>query len=151
MTREHDTAASGGCHCGAVRYEVFGSPVYVPYCHCESCRKTSGAPVVMYVMFERTQVRFTKGNRKLYRSSATAERGFCRDCGTPLTWEGDWGGKSVIEVHISTLEDPERFPPDRHVFHSERLSWFDVADRLPRYSGTSVNAEPYSYRPTVEF
>ena len=149
MSEEHDKVA-GGCHCGAVRYEVVGSPVYVPYCHCESCRKTSGAPVVMYVMFERPQVRFTKGDRKFYRSSATAERGFCGDCGTPLTWESDWGGKTVTEVHISTLDNPEQFPPDRHVFHAERLSWFDVADRLPRYSGTSVNTAPVSHKPSVE-
>ena len=149
MTQEPDKA-TGGCHCGAVRYEVTGSPVYVPYCHCESCRKTCGAPVAMYVMFERTQVRFTKGDRKLYRSSVVVERGFCRDCGTPLTWESDWGGKTVIEVHISTLDNPESFSPDRHVFYAERLSWFDVADRLPRYSGTSVKAKPVSYRPSVE-
>lgn len=140
----------GGCHCGKVRYEASGTPVYVPYCHCESCRRTSGAPVVMYVMFEKQDVRFTEGQRKLYESSPDVHRSFCPDCGTPLTWEAVWGRKAVIEIHISTLDDPERFRPDRHVFYGERLGWFDVFDRLPRFNGSSTNAEPDSFGSSLE-
>jgi len=138
----------GGCHCGKIRYEASGTPVYVPYCHCESCRRTSGAPVVMYVMFETRDVRFSHGHRKLYESSRGVRRGFCADCGTPLTWEGVWGGKKVIEVHVGTLDDPEHVRPDRHVFYEERLSWFDVFDRLPRFNGSSTDAEPDSFGPS---
>jgi hypothetical protein len=138
---------TGGCHCGAVRYEAEGSPVYVPYCHCETCRKTTGAPVVMFVMFEQEQVRFTKGERKIYASSPGVGRAFCPNCGTPLTYEGDWAGKTIIEVHVSTLDDPETFVPDRHAFYGERISWFDVADRLPRHHASSVATKPISYGP----
>ena len=138
----------GGCHCGKVRYEASGTPVYVPYCHCESCRRTSGAPVVMYVMFEKQGVNFTRGRRKLYESSRGVRRGFCAQCGTPLTWEGVWGGKEVVEVHVSTLDDPELVRPDRHTFYEERLSWFDVFDRLPRFNGSSTEAEPDSFGPS---
>lgn len=140
-------AVEGGCHCGKVRYKATGKPVYVPYCHCESCRKTSGAPVVLYVMFEKTDIRFTQGQRKLYESSRGVQRSFCSNCGTPLTWEGVWGVKMVTEVHVSTLDDPERIRPDRHVFYEERLSWFDVSDQLPRFNGSSTNAEPDSFGP----
>ena len=139
----------GGRHCGKVRYEVSGTPVYVPYCHCESCRRTTGAPVVMYVMFEKQDVSFIHGQRKLYESSPGVKRSFCPNCGTSLTWEGVWGGKAVIEVHISTLDDPERFRPDRHTFFEERLSWFDVFDRLPRFNGSSTNAQPDSFGPSL--
>lgn len=146
----NDGAITGGCHCGAIRYEAFGKPVYVLYCHCESCRKTTGAPVVMFVMFMKDQVRFTKGERRIYESSPGVHRTFCSNCGTPLTWEGVWGGKTIIEVYVSTLDHPDVFAPDRHVFHGERISWFDVADRLPRYSGSSTDAEPDSFGPAVE-
>jgi hypothetical protein len=141
-------SVTGGCHCGAVRYEAQGTPVYVPYCHCITCRKTTGAPVVAFVRFEAAQVRFTKGERKIYASSPEVGRGFCPDCGTPLTYEADWGGKTVVEVHISTLDDPERFTPDRHAFFGERISWFDVVDKLPRYDTSSVEADPIGFGPS---
>ena len=139
-----DTArtTTGGCLCGAVRYEAAGEPVYVPYCHCESCRRATGAVAAVYVMFERDRVRFPKGERRLYASSPGVERGFCATCGTSLTWESEWGGKTVIEIHVGSLDDAEAFPPDRHAFHGERIAWFDAADDLPRYHGTSIGTEP---------
>ncbi len=140
---------SGGCLCGAVRYEAVGEPIYVPYCHCESCRKATGAPVVMYLVLHPEQVRFTKGERKTYESSPGVHRAFCSDCGTPLTWEGIWAGRTVIELHVGTLDRPDGFVPDRHAFHGERISWFDVADRLPRHRGSSVGTEPDSFGPAV--
>jgi len=112
---------AGGCHCGAVRYEATGTPLYIPYCHCETCRKTTGAPVVAFIMFGEENVLFTKGERKIYRSSPTVKRTFCSDCGTPLSYEGDWGGNTIIEFYVSTLDDPEGFVPDRHVFYGERI------------------------------
>ena len=139
---------TGGCHCGAMRYEATGAPLYVPYCHCETCRKTTGAPVVMFIMFKREQVRFTQGERRIYRSSPEVERTFCPDCGTPLSYEGDWGEDTTIEFYVSTLDDPERFVPDRHVFYGDRISWFDVADQLPRYNGSSTGAQPNSHGPS---
>jgi hypothetical protein len=87
---------TGGCHCGAIRYEATGEPLYVPYCHCASCRGTTGAPVVMFVNFEEKAVQFTKGERKVYHSSPGVNRTFCGDCGTPLSYEGEWGGNTII-------------------------------------------------------
>lgn len=101
--------------------------------------------MVMYVMFPESRIAFTKGERKIYQSSPGVRRSFCGDCGTPLTWEGIWGDRGVVEVHVSTLDDPEMFLPDRHVFHSERLSWLEIADELPRYNGSSVNTQPDTF------
>lgn len=137
--------AHGGCHCGAIRYEATGEPLYVPYCHCASCRGTTGAPVVMFVMFGASAVQFTSGERKVYNSSPGVRRTFCQECGTPLSYEGNWGGKAIIEVYVSTLDDPAAFVPDRHVMYGERIPWFDVADQLPRYNGSSTGAQPDSY------
>ena len=142
---DHDPVVTGGCHCGAVRYEARGAPLYVPYCHCRSCRKTTGAPVVAFVMFESVRIEFTRGQRKIYASSPGVGRSFCADCGTPLSYEANWGGKAVVEVYISTLDDPEKFRPDRHVFFGDRIGWFDVSDKLPRYTGSSVGVEPDSF------
>jgi hypothetical protein len=132
--------------CGAVRYEAIGEPLGVGHCHCHSCRRHTGAPVVTFVAFRADQVHFTGNERSIYNSSLGVERAFCNQCGTSLTWEGfarTWDS-SIIEFHISTLDDPDSFVPDRHWFHVEHIAWFDVADGLPRYRGVGMkDEEPY--------
>jgi len=127
--------ATGGCLCGAVRYAMTGAPMGVIYCHCRSCRRHAGAPVVALAGYRRDQMRYTHGTPDVFASSPGVGRAFCRDCGTPLTWEGD-GGEEVgpmVEVLVGTFDRPEDFPPDCHIHHGERLPWFEVHDRLPRY------------------
>lgn len=131
-----DAKLTGSCMCGAVRYEASGKPLDVAYCHCESCRKHTGAPVVAWVAFDAEKVRFL-AERGKYQSSPGVVRGFCPACGTPLTWEGEsrrYAGRKITELHISTLDTPELLVPDRHWFDGERLAWFAVADNLPRYA-----------------
>jgi len=128
-----DEKVTGGCMYGAIRYEATGQPINVAYCHCTDCRGYTGAPVVVWAAFETRKVRFTKGERKQYESSPGRNWGFCNQCGTSLTWEGESFGNTVTELHISSLDSPEKFVPDRHWYDCERIPWFDVADKLPRY------------------
>jgi hypothetical protein len=151
MMGDETKTTTGGCMCGAVRYEAVGEPLGVGHCHCSSCRRHTGAPVVTFVAFDAQQVRFPKGERRIYNSSPGVGRAFCDQCGTPLTWEGHtalWD-TSIIEFHISTLDDPEAFAPNLHWFHSERIAWFDVADDLPRYRELDDGAEPYQRGPAI--
>lgn len=141
---------TGGCMCGVVRYEAEGPPLCVGHCHCVSCRRHTGAPIVTFVAFKAGKVRFTQGDRSIYNSSPDVGRGFCGQCGTPLTWEGNYRGHMIIEFHISTLDDPDAYVPDRHWHFGERISWFDVSDDLPRYRNTDVGNEPYCYGPTAD-
>lgn len=125
---------TGGCMCGTVRYKATGAPLSSLYCHCTSCRKHTGAPVVSLLGYKVDQVEYTHGKPKKYQSSPGVERAFCDQCGTPLTWEGDGGELGpLVEFLISTLDDPEAFPPECHIHHTERLSWFETSDTLPRY------------------
>lgn len=127
---------TGGCMCGAVRYETTGKPFVVLHCHCNSCRKHNGGPIVTLAGFKTEQVKFSGDNRKLYASSPDVNRAFCGECGTPLTWEGDDDDLGpIVEFHISTFDHPDVLKPTMHVFYPERISWFDVADNLPRYQG----------------
>ncbi len=142
----------GGCMCGAVRYEVSGEPFWVGYCHCESCRRHTGAPVVTFVGFKKDQVTFTKGDRQIYNSSPGVGRAFCGQCGTPLTWEGksNLPERGVIfEFYISTLDDPNAFIPTNHVWYPKKIAWFDVADDLPRYRGFDFNSDLCRKGPVV--
>ena len=140
----------GGCMCGSVRYEAIGDPVGVIYCHCESCRRHTGAPVSTLAGFKRDDVRFTKGERKRYVSSEGVERSFCGDCGTTLTWEGDGEELGLlIEIHMGTLDDPSALTPTCHVHHDERIPWFDTAGMLPRYHVWEEEEGPYRSDPAV--
>ena len=142
---------TGGCMCGAVRYEARGEPLVVVHCHCESCRRHTGAPMVTLVSFERDKVRYTTGAPKIHNSSPGVGRAFCGACGTPLTWEGVTGGKAAIEFHIGTLDEPNALTPVRHVFHEERLDWFDTADALPRYRETTHDgSDAYLHGPSLK-
>jgi len=147
------TVATGGCLCGAVRYEVSGEPVWVGHCHCGTCRRHTGAPVVTFVCFKADQVAFTKGERRIYNSSPGVGRAFCGNCGTPMTWEGESNlperGK-ILEFYISTLDDPNAFVPTNHLFYGERIAWFDVADNLRRYHGFDFNSDVDRRGPTQD-
>ena len=134
-------SVTGGCMCGAVRFEAVGEPFWVGHCHCNSCRRHTGAPVTTYVGFKQEQVRFTGGERRIHNSSPGVGRAFCGDCGTSMTWEGNWGG-DLVNFHISTLDDPGAFVPLNHVHHDERIAWFDVADALPRYATGDLEQAP---------
>jgi hypothetical protein len=148
---EKTTTATGGCMCGAIRYEATGEPRDTGYCHCADCRRHNGAPVVCMAMFEAGQVRFTKGERKVYASSPGVGRAFCGNCGTPLTWEAEFEDRLFIELHISTFDNPDAFVPKSHWFHSRRIAWFDVADNLPRYEEEGTDdKQPYRHGPATK-
>ena len=104
MRAETTDEVTGGCLCGAVRYEVIGDPFSVIHCHCLSCRRHTGAAVVTFAGFKQDQIRFTTGERRIYESSPGVGRAFCGQCGTPLTWEGDGGDLGqIVEHRISTF------------------------------------------------
>ncbi len=132
---EYPDSAAGGCLCGTVRYQATAEPDYVAYCHCNSCRKATGAPVVAYATYAEKDVQYTKGKRRVFASSPGVSRTFCGDCGTPISYEAEWNGDIVIGFFISTLDEPDNFPPQKHVAHGDRISWFDAADALPRFLG----------------
>ena len=123
----------GGCLCGAVRYAAFGEAQGSGYCHCKSCRHHTGAPLVAYVVYQANQVQWLSEEPARYESSPGIFRAFCRDCGTSLTWEGPHKGEKFIEFHISTLDDPQAFPPNEHTHYGERINWLELTDTLPKF------------------
>ena len=127
--------------CQAVRYETRGDPFAINYCHCRSCRRHNGAPVVTLAGFKESQIRFSGDSRKTFESSPGVNRAFCSKCGTPLTWEGEGGDLGpIIELHVSTFDEPDLLAPSSHAFYPERVAWFEVEDNLPRYEGFSEDS-----------
>ena len=123
---------TGGCICGAVRYEAKGQSVMVELCHCRSCRHAVGAPLMAWAAFRRGDFAITTGAPTIYESSPGLERAFCGRCGTSLTLADDRFSDEIY-VSLGSLDDAELFPPEFHIWRSHRLSWLETSDSLPRY------------------
>ncbi|MFC6634198.1 GNAT family N-acetyltransferase [Microbulbifer taiwanensis] len=116
-----DVTYRGGCHCGAIRFEAKGAPKFVARCHCDSCRRTTGGAFSTWVGFEDPQVEWLS-DADCYCSSEGVRRGFCKQCGTPLSYQSD---KWVGETHflIGVFDEPYQFVPSGDVFTEEALPW----------------------------
>ena len=125
--------AEGGCLCGALRYRVTKTPTDAAYCHCRMCQRRSGAPAVATVEVPVDGFAFSQGEPAAYRSSATAHRVFCRDCGSEIYFSliDNPSGRSL---NLGTLDNAEAVRPVKHIWTNSQLSWFDVDDDLPRYA-----------------
>ena len=123
-----NTIHQGGCLCGAARFQVTGPAKWTAYCHCESCRRQTGAPVSAYAGFERDQVSFIQGQPSLYASTPGVARGFCGTCGSTLTYEGErWS--TEVHFHVGAFDRPEDFAPEGDAFPEEKLAWLHIAER----------------------
>lgn len=125
----------GGCFCGAVRYRATQEPLGSMICHCRSRRGVSGSPVVAWLTFAQDRFAFTRGEPAVFQSSRGVLRRFCRDCGTPLTYESARSPEE-IDVAICSLDEPEAFPPTHHSWLKHDLRWMKFGDGLPTYSGS---------------
>jgi hypothetical protein len=123
---------TGGCLCGAVRYQLTGAGTNLCYCHCTSCRRSAGAPAVPWGSFARTAFSVTRGSILEYRSSPQVARGFCAHCGTALTYRHERRA-TEIDVTLASLDDPAAFAPQMHVWVGEKLPWVSIGDGLPQF------------------
>jgi hypothetical protein len=125
--------AEGGCLCGKIRYRVEGEVEESAYCHCRTCQRQSGAPVVAWFSVPPAQLRYLQGTPKKYRASDHASREFCGDCGTYLLFRED-DATATLGVNTATIDEPQRVPPTFHIWHERHISWFDTNDGFPRYA-----------------
>lgn len=128
---------TGGCQCGRIRFEVSGEPIWIGFCHCARCRRATGAAAVTHVGVNPADLTFTRGRLKIYESSPGVRRGFCADCGTPFTYDGD-RFPDYIQLYLGTFDEPDQLHPQAHVHMAEKVDWYEVADELPRYPGSAT-------------
>ena len=124
---------SGQCLCGAIQYQLSGEPKTVALCHCSDCRRSAGAPVVAWAMFNEAALTLTKGQPKTINSSGTAMRSFCADCGTGLFYRNAMMLPGIVDIQSSTLDDPEALPPAVQIQTAERLAWMRHMHELPEF------------------
>ena len=125
---------TGGCMCGAVRFELKSEPFDPGWCNCRTCQLNSGAPAMAFASVRKEDWSPTQGADQLrkIKTSSFGERMFCGRCGTPLhvhvTHQPD-----RIDFSIVTLDDPGAIAPAYHIFWSSKVPWFNPGDDLPKH------------------
>jgi hypothetical protein len=127
---------TGGCRCGAIRFEAKADPFHISYCHCGDCRRASGAPVSAYVGFRSEDVTFSGTVGSTYGASPITRR-FCGICGSPVSYS-DERLSGQIYMMLGAMDAPENYPPRVHGYVREQLPFFHVDDGLPRMETITV-------------
>jgi hypothetical protein len=118
---------TGGCQCGAIRFRARGTPPDSSICHCRMCQKAFGAYYAPLVSVRGMEFEWTRGQRKIFRSSNFVSRGFCGDCGTPLTYEAPDG----MSVSAGAFDDPSQLPPTIQWGVEGKIGFVDHLHELP--------------------
>jgi hypothetical protein len=123
-------SSSGGCLCGAVRYEVIGRLRDVVNCHCGRCRRTHGH-VGAYTEAASSDLVLLQARGLAWYVADGRERGFCRECGASLFWRRTGGASTSIAA--GTLDEPTGLRTVAHIYVGSKGDYYEIADRLPRY------------------
>lgn len=118
----------GGCQCGKVRYRAEDPRGHASVCYCRMCQRASGGPFMAFVSFPDDRVHWSQPPA-IFASSNAAERGFCRDCGTPLSFR--YLGRPYIGLTINSLDDPEAVQPEMRLSAPSEVSWCRSLANLP--------------------
>jgi len=127
MSLDNRPQYSGGCQCGAVRFRVEGALGEASVCHCRMCQKASGNFYLPLVSARQAKLTWTRGEPKRFRSSNHASRGFCAECGTPLTYEAPDG----VALAIGAFDDPSGIAPVIQWGIEAKLPYVDEIPSLP--------------------
>ena len=121
-------AIEGGCLCGAVRYRVRNKPVRTVLCHCIDCQRRTGSAFGIGAYFKAEDVEILKGTLKAHQINSDVSGRWlrfehCVECGTNVTWTIELrpGARAIA---VGTLDEPNAFPVDAHVFMRSAHDWF---------------------------
>ena len=121
---------SGGCQCGAIRFQARGELTHSSICHCRMCQKAAGNFFAALIGVPRDALTWTRGSPATFNSSDKAARGFCRYCGTPLTY--DYFDSKHINLTTGSFDEPAKFAP--------RMQ-FGVEGQLALFADLPISAE----------
>jgi hypothetical protein len=127
---------SGGCACGAVRYRLGSTPMFVHCCHCRDCQRQTGSAFVINALIETDQVEVESGDPQPFAMPTDSGRPHhvyrCPTCGTAV-WS-DYGDRKVLRfVRVGTLDDPTTLTPDVHIFVRSKLPWVTLPGGVPAF------------------
>ncbi|PWV98985.1 hypothetical protein DFR52_104276 [Hoeflea marina] len=122
---------TGRCLCGGVKLKIHGAIIGANHCHCESCRRATSSPVTSFFTVATGDGELEGDAVRFFASSAGVRRGFCGNCGSPLSYESDQR-PGEIDFYVMLLEEPAAITMRQHDHWGERVGWLTVADDLPK-------------------
>src|SRR5262249_28067187 len=126
---------TGGCACGAVRYEISAPPAMSVQCQCRDCQRATGTGHVDAMTFPRSAVGLT-GDLKFHErrgdSGHSVSRGFCPGCGAPVMWQFA-RNPELCGILVGSLDDPSSFSPQFVFFTSRGHAWDQLDPALPKF------------------
>ena len=136
----HTTAYDGGCTCRFVRYRMTTKPLFVHCCHCRWCQRETGAAFALNAMIESDRVLLLQGEVEVVDTPSNSGKGQkisrCPRCRIALWSNYAGAGDAVRFVRVGTLDEPDRLPPDIHIFTSSKQAWVVLgpeARAVPEY------------------
>jgi hypothetical protein len=118
---------TGGCSCGAIRYELTRDPMIVHACHCRDCQRITGGPFVINLWIEKKHVRREGGEPESFSLPGGSGKDhvvyFCGKCGTYVWSDYRIAPTDCWFVRAGTLDDPSSVVPDIHIFTRSKLPW----------------------------
>ena len=125
---------TGGCLCGAVRFEIHGGIRNIICCHCSQCRKAQGSAFATNGIVASDQFRIVAGEDKLtaYESTPGQFKYFCKVCGSPILSKQP-AVPDQVRVRLGTIESDIRERPQAHIFTTSKANWETICGDLPRY------------------
>ena len=125
----------GRCTCGTVRYQLISKPLFTHCCHCRWCQRESGAAFALYAMIESDQVSLIAGDPEMVATPSASGKGQCvarcPKCRIALWSHYAGAGPLVQFIRVGTLDQPDRLPPDIHIFTASKQPWVVLAPGTP--------------------
>ena len=125
----------GGCSCRFVRYRMTTKPLFVHCCHCRWCQRETGASFALNAMIEAERVQLLQGKVEVINTPSNSGKGQkisrCPKCQIAVWSNYAGGGDAVRLVRVGTLDDPDRFPPDVHIFTASKQPWVVLPPNTP--------------------
>ncbi|WEX07653.1 GFA family protein [Chelativorans sp. AA-79] len=131
MSLDNKPIYTGGCQCGAVRFRIEGALGGASICHCRMCQKAFGNFYAPLVSVRGAVLQWTRGEPKRFQSSNQVKRGFCAECGTPLTFEAPENSSDGTALAIGAFDHPEEVAPTLQWGIEAKLPYVDTLHTLP--------------------
>ncbi len=135
MAPDQERSLDGRCTCGAVRYQMGGAPLFVHCCHCRWCQRETGASFALNAMIEADRVLLQRGDPQIVETPSASGKGQriarCPTCRIALWSNYAGAGDKVRFVRVGTLDEPDRFPPDIHIFTASKQPWVVLPPTIP--------------------
>ncbi len=139
MTDREAFPLEGGCTCRRVRYRMMTPPMFVHCCHCRWCQRETGSAFVLNAMIESDRVNAVEGAPEVVLTPSESGKGQkisrCLNCRVALWSNYSGAGDKVRFVRVGTLDDPDRLPPDIHIFTASKQPWFHLPEGALAFPG----------------